>query len=268
MGMESISNFRELGNLPVANGTIRPGLLFRSGHLAEISDNDVQRLRNLGLRTIVDLRTDSDLDSEGTDRVLEGVVHYRVPIHDDAERGNDLRATIMRRDMDHLRAQMGEGRGHQMALDGAVSFVLNAERRATFAAVLAIVIDPNNWPVLWHCSAGKDRAGWAGTALLLAADASPETIVDHYLESNGRVGAADRFPEGELKELVRPFVEVREDYVRAQLTAVRDRWGSTEALYRDGFGIDADALRRFNTALVEPHRPYNESTQQGQTRDV
>lgn len=250
LSMESINNFRELGNLPVANGVIRPGLLFRSGHLAAMSDNDAQQLTESGLRTIVDLRNDSDIDSEGLDRVPKGVAHYRVPIYDDAGRGDDLRATIIRGDMNALRAEMGEGRGHQLALDGSVGLVVNAERRATFAAAMTIITDPHNWPLLWHCSAGKDRAGWIGTAVLLAADASPETIVNHYLESNGRVGSAERFPDGELKELIRPFIEVHREYVLAQLAAVEDHWGSTEALFLDGFGIGADALLRFRTALV------------------
>ncbi len=248
--MESVRNFRTLDNLPVAGGTIRSGLLYRSGHLAGLSDDDAQRISDLGIRTIIDLRTESDIASEGEDRVPDGARHHRVPIYDEAGRGDDLRARILGGSLDSVRAEMGDGRAHQMAIDGAVAFVLDAARRATFATATAIVIDPDNWPVLWHCSAGKDRAGWLGTTVLLAAQASPETIIDHYLESNRMVGHAAMIPEGEMKELIRPFIEVHEDYVNAQLAAVSQRWGDAAGLFDDGFGISAEALQRFRAALV------------------
>ena len=249
--MESISNFRELGNLPVARGAIGTGLLFRSGHLANMSDRDERRLGELGIRTVVDLRNDGDIASEGQDRIPGGVVHHRAPIHDDAGRGGDIRDMIMRNDLDELRAEMGDGRAHQIALDGGIAFVQNPDRVASFAGAMEVIVDPDNWPVLWHCSAGKDRAGWVATAVLIAADASTEVIVDHYVQSNATSDTAERFPEGELKDLIRPFLEVHEDYVRAQLGAVREHWGGAEGLYRDGFGLPADALERFRAALID-----------------
>lgn len=248
--MESISNFRELGSVAVATGQIRPGVLFRSGHLASMSDDDAARFQEAGIRTIVDLRSDGDIASEGADRVPAGVDHHRVPIHDDAGRGDDLRTIIMRGDIDELRAEMGDGRGHQIALDGAAAFAENPERMASFSSAMALVTDPDNWPLIWHCSAGKDRAGWVGTAALLAAGASDDVIVDHYLQSNLAIGAAALFPEGELKELIRPFLEVHEDYVRAQLAVVENRWGGVAGLFQDGFGLGDEVVDRFRSALL------------------
>jgi len=250
VSVESVSNLRELGGIPVVGGAIAEGQLFRSGHLGALSDQDEARLIDAGIRTIIDLRSDNDIASEGPDRVPAGVAHHRVPIHDDAGRGDDLRTIIMRGDLDELRAEMGEGRGHRIARDGAAGFVENPDRMASFARAMEVVTDPDNWPLLWHCSAGKDRAGWIGTAVLLAAGAEDDVIVDHYLESNHRIGASALFPESELKDLIRPFLEVHEDYVRAQLAVVDQRWGGPAGLYRDGFGLASDVVDRFRAELV------------------
>lgn len=250
--MDSIRNFRELGGLPVSGGTIRAGLLFRSGHLGTMSDDDAQRVLDLGIRTIVDLRSDNDIATEGADRVPDGVAHHRVPITDDAGRGEDLRTLIMRADLDELRERFGDGRGHEIARTGSVAFVEDPERQANFAEAMTIVADPDNWPLLWHCSGGKDRAGWIGTSVLLATGASTDTIVDHYVESNQALGENAWLGAGELTDLIRPFLGVHEDYVRGQLAAVDQQWGSGESLFRDGFGLDDGVVQRLRDALVAP----------------
>jgi protein-tyrosine phosphatase len=106
--------------------------------------------------------------------------------------------------------------------------------------------------VLWHCSAGKDRAGWVGTSVLLGLGAEPAVIVDHYVESNRHLrGIGALFPDGELKDLLRPYLEVHEDFVRAQLDVVDRQWGGRSALYRDGFGLSDDVIGRFIAAAVD-----------------
>ena len=248
--MDTISNFRELGGLAAADGPIATGRLFRSGHLAAMSEDDAARFADHGIRTIVDLRSDGDIDAEGADRVPDGVAHHHVPIFDDAGRGDDLRAVIMRGDLDELRELMGDGRGHQIARDGAANFVADQDRMASFADAMAIVTDPDNWPLLWHCSAGKDRAGWVGTSVLLAVGAPTDVVVDHYLQSNEARGTLSLFREGEVKDLIRPFLIVHEDYVRAQLAVVEDQWGGVSGLFHDGYGLTAGEVDRFRDALV------------------
>ncbi len=252
--MDGIDNFRELGGLAVQAGMVRPGVFFRSGHLAGATDADLDGLVERGIRTVIDLRTDTDVAAEGEDRLPDGVDHHRVPIPDDAGRGAETRALIMRGDLGEIRAEMGEGRAHAMATAGAAEFVRDDERNATFGRVLALVADPDNWPVLWHCSAGKDRAGWVGTLVLLGLGAEQVVIVDHYVESNrhlrGVWGAL--FPDGELKDLLRPYLEVHEDFVRAQLEVVDRQRGGRSALYREGFGLPDQVIERFIAAAVDP----------------
>ena len=119
------------------------------------------------------------------------------------------------------------------------------------------VTDADRWPLVWHCSAGKDRAGWVGTILLLALGVERDAIVEHYLESN-RVGtrrAAALVDGGMLTEegleLLRPFIEVAPAYVEAQLAAVDDRWGGAGCMLRDGLGLTEDRIADLRDRLLD-----------------
>ena len=73
-------NFRDLGNLPAADGRkIKKGKLYRSGHLYKISEDTAKFLHEQkGLRTIIDLRSPSEL-AEHKDVVDAGVNYIHLP---------------------------------------------------------------------------------------------------------------------------------------------------------------------------------------------
>ena len=113
--------------------------------------------------------------------------------------------------------------------------------------VLACLCAPDAPTVLFHCSAGKDRAGWAASSLLLALGVPEEAVIEHYLLSNEhfepqKQHAWDGERDEELAQLLAPLVGVHADYAEASLAAVRREWGDFDAYLRDGLGI-TDAQR-------------------------
>jgi protein tyrosine/serine phosphatase len=63
------NNFRDLGGYRAADGRgVKWGQLYRSGELSELEDDDVERLTELGIRSVVDLRSQTEMDSKGKDR--------------------------------------------------------------------------------------------------------------------------------------------------------------------------------------------------------
>ena len=77
---KKIKNFRDLGGIQGAHGKyIRPGMLYRSGHLAAIKPETVDMMRDeKGLRTVVDLRSPSEL-AEKSDVIPKNVKYYHIP---------------------------------------------------------------------------------------------------------------------------------------------------------------------------------------------
>lgn len=60
--LETAPNFRDLGGIPVAGGTVRPGALYRSATLAKLAGDDVAAVAGLDVRTVYDLRTAAERD--------------------------------------------------------------------------------------------------------------------------------------------------------------------------------------------------------------
>jgi len=251
--LESISNFREMGGLPAADGaTVRRGCLYRSGHLAEASEVDLTTLAGLGIESIVDLRTPADLAGDGgADRIPAGVAHHAIPVVDSSGHNAELRAVMLAGDQARIEELFGNGRAEQLAADGVAVMATEPEKIAVFARVLHHVADAAGQPVLWHCSAGKDRAGWSATVIGLALGVADDALVEHYLLSNVHRPIAERLAMYDAKGIdarpILPLIEVREEYLRAGLAAIDAQWPS-RAAYLDqamGFGPDrVAALRR------------------------
>ena len=142
-------------------------------------------------------------------------------------------------------------------VEGNRAFV--GEFRDVYANFLRELADPANLPTLFHCTAGKDRAGYAAALVLLALDVPRETAMRDYLLTNA-------FTEAKTRSLLRliqivslfradpddlrPLFEAREGYLGAAFAAIDEAHG-TDAYLRDALGVD-DALRaRLRANLLE-----------------
>jgi len=241
--LEGVTNFRELGGLAAHGGrTVRPRRLFRSGHWGGASDRDVERLTALGVTVVFDFRSDADIAFEGPDRLPEGVELVRLAAVDPAG-AVDLRGLILESGPEELHEHFGEGRAEARMREAAAGLV--TERTGLYAEFLSRLAAPGAAPALFHCSAGKDRAGWAASVVLLALGVAEEDVVDHYLLSNRHYrparneGAAPGAKAGreipaEIAALLKPLLGVKPEYAAASLDAAREAFGSVEAYLNDG----------------------------------
>lgn len=241
---ERVANFRDLGGHTTRDGgRLRPGRLYRSGHLAHCSDADLALLDEIGLRVVFDFRTHDDIAKDGADRLPEGTEHRRLPMPDPAA-NEDIRRIIREAGPDGIERIFGNGGAERMMIRSAAKLV--TERRAPYARFLEGLAEPDACPALFHCSAGKDRAGWAGSVVLLALGVDEEQVVEQYLLSN-------RDLEGNVERLrteqavawegaLLPLLEVRVEYIESSLETLRREWGSFDAYLHEGLGI-SDAQR-------------------------
>ncbi|MGI9594547.1 MAG: tyrosine-protein phosphatase, partial [Acidimicrobiales bacterium] len=135
-----------------------------------------------------------------------------------------------------------------------IDLALDPAKQVVFSRFLQVVSDAAGRPVLWHCSAGKDRAGWAATLLGLALGVPDDAIVEHYLASN-----IHRPAEGPLAyyasrgvdaAAVRPFLMVHEKYLLGALAAIDDRWPTRTAYLAQALSLSPDAVERLRSELI------------------
>ncbi|MCX5215033.1 tyrosine-protein phosphatase [Kitasatospora sp. NBC_00240] len=258
--LTGVRNFRDVGGLPAADGrAVRPGLLLRSGHLAHATPEDVAALVGLGLRSVIDLRGTADLRAERMDVPVPGSTHRSIALTDPAA-GAKFHGLLREGDLATLRAQLGDGGGEARMVAAYRNRVVT--RTAEHALILRVLAEPDGVPALIHCSAGKDRAGWAIAVVLLALGVPEEAILADYLASNGpaqayrfrRADGSVPEPGSELWTLLRPAFEARPEYLRAAWDTVREHWRTPEAYLREGLGLTDQGRRRLRELLLTEAR--------------
>ncbi|TDQ48217.1 protein-tyrosine phosphatase [Actinorugispora endophytica] len=242
-------NFRDLAGSTAGGGArVRRGLLYRADSLARLDDDDFTILSGLGLRQVVDLRTVFERE-RGVDRVPDGAEYVVLDVQRNHSTGADLAAILS--DPDRARAVLAD--------DGAERFMLEVNRmlvgtRDACAAYRKLVERAayGPLPLVFHCSAGKDRTGW-GAALLLGLLGVPkDDVLEDYLASNARLGGLMDWimelvgGQGLDPATVRPMIEVRPEYLEAAYAEIDSVYGGFDGYVAEGLRLDpatVDALR-------------------------
>lgn len=257
MTFDAVLNFREMGGLPAADGgTVKAGRLYRSGHWSQASDADVDMLAEYGLSTVVDFRTEIDRTGDGgPNRIPNDVTYLQLEMTDTSGLGHKIRSTLMSGDQALIDREFGGGKAKALAAEGVVAMALEAEKQAVFGRFLQVVANDEERPVLWHCSAGKDRAGWAATVVGMALGVPDEALIEHYVASNIHRPVEDRLAyyaaKGVDAEIMRPFLSVHEDYLRGGFAVVDQRWPSRERYLTEALGFGPEQIDKLRNELVD-----------------
>ena len=233
-------------------------MVYRSGHLANISPDDLRTLESWGVRTVIDFRSGKDMAIDGGAPLPPGARRVHAPMGDPARAPTDLRALLEDGEADALERHLGSGQAVEIMKLAARALVL--EQREGFARMLRTLAEPEGTPAIIHCSAGKDRTGWGASLLLLIAGAPDDAIVSHYVESNHHradenARSLARTPAGIDPEWLRPFFEVRREYAEASLATLREGWTDVDAYVVEGLGVAPEALQTLRQRLRAPGKP-------------
>jgi len=157
--LDGAVNVRDIGGYRSVQGLeVTRGRLFRGDTLSQLSSGDVDRLDRLGLRTVIDFRSPGEVLLGGDDRLAYGVEFAHLPVSG-GDLG-DLYELIASGDHERQRRELGEGRAASFMAEMNRGFVTDARQREAFGAALRLICAPGRLPLLYHCTAGKDRAGW------------------------------------------------------------------------------------------------------------
>jgi protein-tyrosine phosphatase len=184
--LEGAVNVRDLGGLPTDDGGATvAGRLLRADNLQELTPSDVRRLvEDLGLTTVVDLRSSAELTSEGPAPLdaVPGVRHAHHPVIPELGSATDVAADalLLKRDLDRSRFPSDPICGHYLGY-------LEDRPDQVVGAVRSIARDEG--AALVHCAAGKDRTGVVVALALTAVGVRPEAVVTDYAATGERTEA-------------------------------------------------------------------------------
>lgn len=254
LNLTGAPNARDLGGILSADGRhVRPGMLIRSGALSRLTEEDITKLRQIGLKTVVDFRAERER-GDRPDAVIEGVRYVNCPILEQM-------TGITREQNDgeippYYRAAIAAGRNAADRMAGMYLPLVESDYSTThYAQFLRCVLDHEDGALLFHCTQGKDRAGIGAMLVLSALGVPRKAILEDYLLTNGYLAAeVDRVVEEsrrysedpDLEFAIRAFEAASERYMQNAWASIDRNYGSVEAFLdqRLGFGAhEAAALR-------------------------
>lgn len=258
--LAAVPNLRDAGGLPAAGGArVRTGLLYRSGQLDKLAGDVLEAFALLGVGTVVDLRTDAER-VRSPNRLPEGVEVVVADVLGD--RAAMAPAQLMQLASDPRQVTDAVRGGHVQALFTRTyrEFVTEPSAHAAYRVLYSRIADGDERdgrPLLFHCTAGKDRTGWAAAALLLLLGVPDGSVLEDFMLSD-RLALASFTPLVELfasrggdPDMLRPILGVEPAYLGAALDQLETSFGSIEAWFADALGIDADVQERLRARLLE-----------------
>jgi protein-tyrosine phosphatase len=238
---EGCVNFRDLGGYATADGrTVAWRRLFRADGLNKLTEGDVAQMSDLGLSTVIDLRTLDEAEQRGSfpvDRIP--VTYVGLPLTDVLPATETL--------PDWKEASYVATRYGAMVSEGG----------PMLTSAIDALADAEALPAVFHCSAGKDRTGVLSALLLGFLGVPDETIVaDYALSAAAMERLLDRlkaeYPEAadEVERYAPAILHVVPETMEQFLTELRDRYGTYDELAAS-LGVSDAVVTLRATALVE-----------------
>jgi len=241
------SNFRDLGGYVGADGrALRWRRLFRSDHLAGLTAHDVQVLRSLGITRVIDLRGVAERAAAPYD--LPGARQYPLPIE----------PTVVQRLKGLLDA------GNQVTPVQTVELMRQTYRAfvhdsaARFAALFEHLL-ASDQPLVFHCTAGKDRTGFAAALILLALGVPRDTVMRDYLLTNDLYRMPPLNGGRASPEVLRVLWRVQEAFLDAALQAIEQDFGGVDNYLARQLRLNPAARQRLQALYLRDEWFFKEN---------
>ena len=246
--MDGAHNTRELGGYETTDGkSVKWGMLFRSDKLSDISKTDQVYLQNLGIKKIIDFRSREEKE-EDPDIIPEGINYVEMPISVDGAMRSKIEAVLKGETNKEVKSFL---------IDANKEFVSNYS--GVYEEFLRNLIDDEG-PALFHCTAGKDRAGFAAAITLIALGVSKEDVIQDYMKTNQFT--QERIEEiiGQIElmtlyqtdaEILRPLLGVEREYIETAFQTAEKKYGSLEDFIRNGLNISDEDIQKLRNKFLE-----------------
>ena len=250
---EACDNFRELGGYEGLGGKhVRHGVFYRTPALANLrTEADRNRFAELGIRTVFDFRSEAE-KQQMPDPEFPGIRRVEIPAMFDAA------GTSVNFDLKSIFAQGQKG------IDEMLEWVAGSYRRMPFQnpayQQLFAAIARDEVPVLFHCTAGKDRTGVAAALILLSLGVSREDVVRDYLITNtcrarSRAEIAAQLEPALGAERAAFYAGViggvRRESIELSLDAIAQRYPTFEEYLGAECGVTPDMLAHIREQYLE-----------------
>lgn len=244
INIPGIQNFRDLGGYKGYHGKkVRWGLLYRSAQIDSIDCCSFRELKNIGVKTIIDLRSEAELHNYP--RLQDGFHVIHLPI----ATGN----------MENILREIQEGKIktdtiYRMVESMNRELVKNYQKE--YKQMFDILLDKENYPVILHCSSGKGRTGVASALILASLGVNPDIIMEDYRLSNEyfNIPKASKYAyklPAYSQEAITTLFSAKEDFLNAATEEIERYYGDVNTYLRKGIGLSKADMNQLRGILLE-----------------
>ncbi len=228
--LEGAFNFRDLGGYSTAQGRkTRWGMVYRTDSLERLTEKDLSNLAERNIKSYIDFRTLAEKEKAPDKRVCTLQACFEL----ETKSGNMI-------DLQSIK----DGRGYDVMLE--VNRNLVREDQPGYTKFFSILQDKKNAPLLFHCTAGKDRAGLAAALFLSSLGVPRETVFADFMLSAkyilGKYGAAM-----EKHPVLKPVLTVEPEYIEAAYNIIDAEYNGVESFLQKRLSVNLDLMREMYT---------------------
>lgn len=245
INVPGVQNFRDLGGYPVYphHKRVRWGMLYRSAQMDLSNPATLQKLRNLGIRTIIDLRDSTERTSVPLPPG-SGLQEINIPIHAgnlghilDGIDKQSIRSDTVYRIVERLNRN------------------IVSRHAQDFRRLFDILLERRNYPIVIHCTTGKGRTGIASALVLAALGVDDESIMDDYNLSKYffKIAAATSYAYHlpvPSQEALTTIYSTRESFLNAAKDEIERRYGSVDNYLTRAISLQKKEQKRLQDILL------------------
>ena len=246
-------NFRDLGGYKTEDGrALKWGKIYRSDDLHLLTDEDLKYLSRLNIKSVVDFRSDEERESE-PDMLNPDMTQVLLPIKFQPEELDD-------ETLKNLMKNLTFGTLDSSNLLRDFNIVIVKDFATEYKKFFRHVIENNAEPIVFHCTAGKDRAGFASAMILTVLGVPREKVIEDYLLTNTYVKdhVDSEMLEIELKTFFRADTDnlrkinlVEERYIQAAFDTIDSEWGGMDNYISGALGLSEEDILKLKDFYLE-----------------
>ncbi len=252
-----LANGRDLGGMKTVDGrTIKSNRFIRSGKLCKLKKKEIQKLKEVGVKTIIDLRMENEKVNR-SDTVIEGIKYWHIPIVCATLPGITREKSmyrIMKEESELLKKQYANADEYMMGLYDLIVFSPETQRQ--LKKCLEVIMTSKGC-VLWHCAAGKDRAGIVAMLVEGILGVSDYDIISDYLQTR----QAQKFKKNlqrfalnvytlftfgyKFRNILFAMLDAKVEYITHVLEGIKQKYGTIENYCISALKISKESIDEF-----------------------
>ncbi|AZA84974.1 protein-tyrosine-phosphatase [Chryseobacterium lactis] len=239
IAIRKVYNFRTVGNIKNTEGKVlKDSVLYRSGHLHKLKKKSFNTLEKMGIKEVIDLRNSKEIAQKPDELPKEIVYKNYSAFEDEGDQLDQAKKLV-------LKGKVNGSDADKRMINFYREYV--TEKPETIKRIITEILESKE-PILYHCTAGKDRTGIITALILSILKFDKQTIYNEYLLSNNyrkdlvqkRLHLANNlhflYPKMDVQVLEKlSWVEKR--YLDAAFEEVNKKYGSMDAYIQQALGI-------------------------------